>query len=220
MSEKAGSLMQRMAGLGTTSFRDASDALRVLPGGIHPLQRAPRLVGRAITADARADLLSVLAALELGGANDVLVIAGGSSDRAVLGELFATEAVRRGMAGIVIDGLCRDVESLVTLPIPVYARGATPVAASANRSPRVQVPVAIGDVTVRPGDLIVGDDDGIVVGSDSDFGEALERATAIDERDAGLRAAIQSGDSLFSHLNLRRHVAALQAGQSSALELD
>lgn len=220
MSDTTESLLQRMTGLGATSFRDASAALQVLPTGIRPLQSRPRLVGRALTADSRDDLVSVLAALQLGGPNDVLVIAGGSPDRAVLGELFATEAIRRGMTGIVIDGLCRDSGHLVTLPIPIYARGTTPTAAGAVRAPQVQVAVSIGSVVVRPGDLVLGDDDGIVVGSEADFAEALDDATGVAQRDVRLRATIEAGDSLFSHLNLTTHVAALRSGRRSALQLD
>lgn len=74
-------------------------------------------------------------------------------------------------------------------------------------------------LAVRPGDLVLGDDDGIVVGREDEFAEALERATAIANCGADLRDAIQAGESLCSRLNLQSHVAALEAGRESTLTL-
>jgi regulator of RNase E activity RraA len=113
----------------------------MLPSAVQPLVARMRLLGRAVTADALGDLMSVLAALKRGGPGDVLVLAGGTPERALLGELLATEALRRGMIGIVIDGLCRDIGHLVKMSIPVFARGVSPRAADAKLAPIVQVPV-------------------------------------------------------------------------------
>src|SRR3712207_6113025 len=116
----------RLAGVDTTSLVDAGRGLRVLPTGIRPVRRGLRMVGRAVTVDARGDLMSVLAGLQLSGPGDVVVVAAGNDEHAVAGELFATEALRRGMAGIVIDGLCRDTRTLAELHLPVFARGVAP----------------------------------------------------------------------------------------------
>ena len=67
------------------------------------------------------------------------------------------------MAGIVVYGLCRDTAVLAQLPLPIYALGTIPRAAGATRLPVTQQPVHLGDVEVRPGEIVVGDDDGIVV---------------------------------------------------------
>ena len=75
----------------------------------------------------------------------------------------------------------------------------------------------IGDVTVRPGDLVLGDDDGLVVGSEAEVLAAIDGAEAIQQREGALRAAIESGESLFDHLNYDEHVAALRAGRDSKL---
>ena len=77
--------------------------------------------------------MSVLAGLHQSGPGDVLVIAAGSDQHAVAGELFATEALRRGVSGIVIDGLCRDSRTLAQLDLPVYARGVAPSACPARQ---------------------------------------------------------------------------------------
>jgi 4-hydroxy-4-methyl-2-oxoglutarate aldolase len=146
----------------------------------------------------------------------VLVVAG--SDRhAVAGELFATEALRRGVAGMVIDGLCRDTRTLAELDLPVYARGTAPSACPARAAPVVQEPITIGTVQVRPGDLVLGDDDGVVVATEEEVHAALERAEAIQRGEAALRAAIAAGSPLFDHMNYEEHVAAVRAGRDSRL---
>jgi regulator of RNase E activity RraA len=83
--------------------------------------------------------------------------------------------------------------------------------------PVIQVPLVIGDVVVRPGDLVLGDDDGIVVGSDHEVLEAIDVAEAIQQREGALRVAIEAGESLFDHLNYDEHVDALRAGRPSKL---
>jgi regulator of RNase E activity RraA len=215
-SSDSADLLQRLAAIDTTSLKDAGPALRVLPAALRPIRAGVRLLGRAVTVDAREDLMPVLAGLAEAGPGDVLVIAG-HPDHAVAGELFATEALRRGLAGFVIDGRCRDSRVLAGLDLPVFARGVAPSACPARALPVTQVPLVIGDVTVRPGDLVLGDDDGLVVGSEDEVREAIDGAEAIQQREGALRAAIEGGESLFDHLNYDEHVAALRAGQPAKL---
>ncbi|HEU4547041.1 MAG TPA: RraA family protein [Microlunatus sp.] len=215
-SSDSADLLQRLAAIDSTSLRDAGPRLRVLPTALRPIRAGVRLLGRAVTVDAREDLMPVLAGLAQAGPGDVLVIAG-HPDHAVAGELFATEALRRGVTGIVIDGRCRDSRILARLDLPVFARGVAPSACPARAVPVIQVPLVIGDVVVRPGDLVLGDDDGIVVGNGEEVLEAIERAEAIQQREGALRAAIEAGESLFDHLNYDEHVAALRAGRPSKL---
>jgi 4-hydroxy-4-methyl-2-oxoglutarate aldolase len=219
VSQSAGveAVLGRLARVDTTSLVDAGGGLRVLPAGIRPIRPGLRLVGRAVTADARGDLLPVIDGLRRSGPGDVLVVAAGSTEHAVAGELFATEALRRGLAGIVIDGLCRDSRTLVTLDLPVYARGVVPTACPAQAVPQEQGPVTIGSVEVRPGDLVLGDDDGVVVGTEEELLEVLDVAEAIQRREEVLRAQIGGGSSLFDHLDFDRHLAAVRAGQASRL---
>ena len=138
-------------------------------------------------------------------------------EHAVAGELFATEALRRGVAGIVIDGRCRDSRTLAQLDLPVYARGVAPTACPARAVPVIQVPVVLGGVEVRPGDLVLGDDDGIVVASDDEVLALLEGAEAIQHREEALQQTIAAGTSLFDSLNYDEHLAALEAGRDSRL---
>jgi regulator of RNase E activity RraA len=209
-------VLRRLAGVDTTSLVDAGGGLRVLPTALRPVRRGLDLVGRAVTVDARDDLMPVLAGLRESGPGDVLVVAG-NPEHAVAGELFATEALRRGLAGIVIDGMCRDSRTLAGLDLPVYARGVAPTACPARGLPVVQVPVTIGSVQVRPGDLVRGDDDGIVVATEDEVRAVLDAAAGIQRREAALRAAIEAGSSLFDSLNYDEHLDALRAGRETTL---
>jgi regulator of RNase E activity RraA len=175
------------------------------------------MVGRAVTVSASADLVPVLAGLERSDAGDILVVEAGTTEHAVLGELFATEAVRRGMAGIVVYGLCRDTATLAELSIPIYALGTIARAVGANQVPLIQRTIRLGEVEVNPGEILLGDDDGIVVLSDDELNQALEAAEAIQRREGEIRAAIQGGTSLFEYLNFTEHVENLHAGRPSSL---
>lgn len=210
-------LLDRLARIDTTSLADAGGGrLRVLPPELRPIRPGLLLVGRALTVDAHDDLMPVLAGLHQAGPGDVLVVKG-NDQHAVAGELFATEALRRGVAGIVIDGRCRDSRTLATLDLPVYARGVAPSACPARGIPLTQIAVTIGDVTVHPGELVLGDDDGLVVGTIEEVEAVLESAETIQQREQALQASIAAGSSLFDHLNYAEHLAALEAGRETQL---
>lgn len=209
-------LLERLRRVDTTCLADADPLIRVLPPEIIALRPGSRLVGRAVVVDARDDLVPVLVGLRSAGEGDVLVVSG-SPGRALAGELFATEAVRRGLAGLVIDGFCRDSRTLRSMDLPVFARGVSPRAYGAVTVPPEEGPVQIGEVNVWSGDLVLADDDGVVVGSEAEVAEALEGAEAIQVREEALRAAIQAGESLFDHLNVDAHVAALRDGRETRL---
>lgn len=113
-----------------SSICDADKSLPALDPGIRLLVPGRSLHGPARTVLAIGDHLPVLTALELAQPGEVLVVSSERSPRAVLGELFATEAERRGLAGIVVDGFCRDLAGLRRLEIAVFARGTTPASGS------------------------------------------------------------------------------------------
>ena len=179
-------LLERLRHIDTASLSDANKTLPVLPSSIRPLITGLRMAGRAVTATANGDLMSVIAALEISGDGDVLVVSSADSGGAVSGELFGTEAFRRGMAGVVIDGWSRDSAALRRLGLPFYSRGVTPKAPPAVKVPEIQTTVTIGDVEVHPGDILVGDDDGIIVGTLTEFEAIVDAAEAIQTREKAL----------------------------------
>jgi 4-hydroxy-4-methyl-2-oxoglutarate aldolase len=210
-------LIERLAAVSTTSLVDASPALRVLPHRLRPVVPGRHLVGRVVTARANRDLVSVIHALRDAGPGDVLVVDAGGDDRAVAGELFGTEAQRRGLAGLVVDGRTRDTAALSALTMPVWSTGFAPNAFGASALPETDVALALDGVTVTPGDLLVGDDDGLVVGSAQEMAEAVAGAEAIEAREKALQARILEGTSLFDVLNYDEHLVALREGRPGGL---
>jgi 4-hydroxy-4-methyl-2-oxoglutarate aldolase len=124
------------------------------------------------------------------------------------------------MAGIIIDGFRRDTATLKRMTLPVYARGATPRAASAMVVPEVNVPVLLGNVLVNPGDILLGDDDGIVVATEAELAAAIGRAEAIQSTEDALRSSMADGVSLFDKLNFDEHVKNVRAGRASSHSFD
>ncbi|MFL6081385.1 MAG: RraA family protein [Ornithinibacter sp.] len=210
-------LLGRLARLSTTSLVDASPALRVLPHRLRPVVAGRRFVGPVVTARANRDLMSVIHALRDSGPGDVLVVDAGGDDRAVAGELFGTEAQRRGLAGLVILGRSRDTATLAGLALPVWSTGFAPNAFAARELPETGVALSLDGVRVEPGELLVGDDDGLVVGTDAELATAVEGAEAIEAREKGLQGRMLEGASLFDVMNYDEHLAALRAGRPGGL---
>src|SRR5262245_48107142 len=107
-------LLDRVAAIDAAALCDVDPNIRVMDPGIRPVTSFRQMVGRARTVRCRDDILTVIQALDESGPGEVLVIDGGGGTRALAGELFATEAARRKLAGIVIDGACRDTGKLTT----------------------------------------------------------------------------------------------------------
>jgi 4-hydroxy-4-methyl-2-oxoglutarate aldolase len=161
--------------------------------------------------------LTVIQALRDAEPGEVLVVDGGGGTRALAGELFATEAARRKLAGIVIDGACRDTAKFATLSLPVYARSVSPAAGTAQRLGATQQAVSCGGVTVAPGDVVIGDRDGIVVVSESELFALLGRAAEVQRTEAVVMDRLERGECLLDLLNFAEHRDALQQGRPSQL---
>jgi regulator of RNase E activity RraA len=176
------------------------------------------MAGPALTVVAPDDHLPMFSALEAASAGDVLVVVNAGGRRAVCGELFATEAKRRGLAGIVIDGLCRDVAGLRRLGLPFFARGTVPASGSTvSRSPLRQR-LRCGGVDVATGDIVFGDDDGLVIAAPDRIAAALEGAEAIARAESAMLAGMAEGRPLHDLTNYAEHVARLEDGEESRLE--
>lgn len=210
--------LERLRAVDASILSDADKGLSVLDLGIRPMQSRPTpFAGRALTVAAHDDLLPMLEALHVAEPGDVLMVETAGSPRAVCGEIFAQEAVRKALSAIVIDGFCRDAATLSELALPVWARGATPRAAPSQAEPRVGVPVKLGGVDVQPGDLVVGDADGVVVGPTERLLAALPKAEEIKALEGAVLAGMEAGRTLFDGVTYHEHLARLRAGESSAL---
>lgn len=211
-------MLARLAGLGTTALCDADPAIQVL-AGLSPVRPGSRLVGPARTVECGGDLLPVLRGLESAEPGEVLVVHAGEADVAVAGELFATEAVRRGLAGLVVEGHVRDLQTLRTLGLPVYSRGVSPAAGNAVAFGRIQVEVPCGGVTIAPGDVLVGDADGLIAASAERLWNCIATAAWIQSGEDRIRAAVADGRSLLDLSNYADHVAAVADGKQSRFRL-
>ena len=199
------------------SLCDADKTLRVLDPGIRSVNGRTDFAGEAHTVTCGDDFLTVIEGLNQSTTGQVLVIDAGGGICAVAGELFVSEAVRRGLVALVIDGACRDTHTLIDLLLPVYARHVSPMAGSTTQLRETGVPISCGGVQIRPGDIVIGDADGIVVVDPEALPDLAARATRIQETEATILQAISGGTSLFTMINFNEHAAKIRSGEDTTL---
>lgn len=171
-------------GLGKMVTPHLSDSMERLYGsgnGLRPMHRGARLAGPAFTVrTAPGDNLLVHKALDMAQPGDVIVVdAGGHTGNAIVGELMAVHAKQRGIAGLVIWGAIRDSAEIATSDFPVYAAGVTHRGPYRNGPGEINVPVVIGAMPVAPGDIVVGDADGLVAVPQGEAERVLASAQGI-----------------------------------------
>lgn len=144
---------------------DVAGRRGALNGRIAPLAPTMRFAGPALTVEVRpGDNLMIHAAMAIARPGDVIVVDGkGDLSSALMGEIMSQQCVALGIAAVVIDGAVRDSEAIRELGFPMYAAGLNPNGPTKSVSGRLNHPVSIGGVTVNPGDLVVGDADGVTV---------------------------------------------------------
>jgi 4-hydroxy-4-methyl-2-oxoglutarate aldolase len=210
-------LVERLLGIDVSALSDADKTLPIVDPAVRAMIPEVRMAGPAFTVVAEDDHLPVMDALAEAAPGDVLVIAANGGSRAVFGELFATEARRRGLAGIVADGFCRDLRGLRSIGLPVFARGTTPRAGSTVSRAALGSTITCGGVEVSPGDIVFGDDDGLLVAPVERIEAALDGAELIGRSERAILAAQARGEALHDLTNHHEHVAALDLGEASAL---
>ena len=148
----------------SSNIADCMNRTAAVCSAIRPINKT-KLLGPAFTVKvAQGDNLMFHKAMDLAQPGDVIVIdAGGMSDRAIFGEIMATYCRKRGIAGIIVDGDIRDCAELAEMDIAIYARGANPNGPYKNGPGEIGTVISFGGQVVHPGDIIVGDADGIVV---------------------------------------------------------
>lgn len=168
-------LVARAQALPPSILSDVCGRRGALDGRIKPVAPHMKVCGPAFTVELRpGDNLMIHAALVLAQPGDVLVVDGkADSSCALMGELMCAHAVAAGIAGVVIDGAVRDVASLRQGAFPVFAAAANPNGPTKGLGGRIGHAVSMGGVAVQPGDLIVGDEDGIMVVARGEVEQAL-----------------------------------------------
>ena len=210
-------LIERLLAIDVSALSDADKTLPIVDPAVRAMIPEVRVAGAAFTVVAEDDHLPVMASLAEAAPGDVLVIATKGGTRAVFGELFATEARRRGLAGIVADGFCRDLRGLRQIGLPVFARGRTPRSGTTVSRAALGTTIVCGGVEVSPGDIVFGDDDGVLIADAQRIAAALDTAELIARSERAILAAQARGEALHALTNHDEHVAALDRGEASAL---
>lgn len=177
----------------TAVIGDAMGRMNFMRHEIRRLWKSPRIGGKALTVTTRdGDNLAIHRAIDEADAGDILVIDGlGGTSRALFGGVLAAIALGAGIAGVVIDGLARDIDELAELGLPVWGLGLSPAGPSKDGPGTVNLPISCGGVVVSPSDYIAADGDGVVVVPASEVSATLEKAQAVLEREDRVRALIR-----------------------------
>jgi 4-hydroxy-4-methyl-2-oxoglutarate aldolase len=131
------------------------------------------------------------------------VVDGGGSDRfGPFGDLLADGCLARGMVGAVFDCTIRDSADIAALGFQVFCRGFHPEATAKSEPGETDIPVSVGGVEVHPGDILVGDDDGVVVIPQDIAADVLDQVTAVAAREDAIRARIHAGETTFDIFGL------------------
>ena len=179
------SIEEKFYGLPTTAISDALKGINHMDSAIKPLRDSDKIAGRAFTVNVPAgDNTGVLRGIREAKPGDILVVDGkGFTNRAVAGDFVIGLAKNMGLQGIVIDGAIRDIQGIRDLDFPVFFRAST-VAASVKAAPgELQVTISSGGVSVNPGDIIVGDADGVIVIPKANEEEVLQSTLKKIEKD-------------------------------------
>ncbi len=190
--------------LGAANLYHGNGEQGALDPMIKPIDPAMTLAGPALTVDVPAgDNLALHVAISRATPGTVLVVDYKSHmDVAVTGDIMALAAQQRGLAGMVIDGAVRDANEITQLGVPVFARGLSIRGPSKQGPGTVGRPILLGDVSVRTGDIVVGDRDGVVVLAADGWAEALEQARQRNIREEEVRRKLMAGETTMSVMEL------------------
>ena len=198
--------MARLAALGAATVYEANGQRDAVDPGIKPLDPTSRIAGRVVTLDLEpGDNWFIHVALLEAGAGDILVVdAKGYTEAGPWGDVLTLAAQERGLAGLVIDGAVRDSQEIIASGFPVFTRGVCIRKTTKVQRGRVNVPITIGGVLIQPGDVLVGDADGLVRVAGADIDTALTSSEHRELKEEQMRARIREGATTLDLLGLTR----------------
>ena len=190
-------LMSRFAEIPVANIADCMNRSFCLDSEIRMINEAPgvKMVGTAFTVKTRpGDNLMVLKALDLAPPGTVIIIdAGSAKNHAILGEIMVLMAKNKGIAGFVIDGCCRDYDTIRHGSFPVFSRGITPQGPYKDGPGEINYTISCGGAVVAPGDIVVGDHDGLVIVPYDKALGILREAEAVMEKEKVLISRLLEG---------------------------
>jgi len=203
--------VDRLQRFGVATIHEAIGRVGLLDPRLRPIQTGVRVAGTAVTAECwPGDNLMIHAAVEQCRPGDLLVVTTTSeSTDGFFGELLATSLQSRGVRGLVTTTGVRDTEELRSMSFPVWSAAVCAQGTVKATAGSVNIPVAIGRTVVRPGDVVVADDDGIVLIPRHDAAAAIETAIAREANEEQTRAALAAGELGLDRYGLRSLLAEL-----------
>jgi RraA family protein len=188
-------LLAALAAQAASNLSDVMARANTASSALRPRHRGDKLCGPALTVRVpQGDNLMIHKAIDLAQRGEVIVVDGGGfTEVALVGDIMTAYAASRGVAGFVIDGAIRDVDDIAARPLPVYSRGVTARGPTREHPGEINVPVSVGGISVQPGDLIVGDADGLVAVPTAALAQVLEAVAALREKERKLLADIAAG---------------------------
>ncbi|MBM7691693.1 regulator of RNase E activity RraA [Peribacillus deserti] len=189
-------IVKQFRGIATSNIGDVMGRLWAMDHRIKPVNHPGiHLVGSAFTVRTHpSDNLLVHKAMDLAQPGDVIVIdAFGDMGNAILGEIMCHYAKTKGIAGYVVDGPVRDLDGIAKMGFPVFSKGGTPRGPYKEGPGEINTIISCGNVPVEPGDLIVGDGDGVIVVPKAEALEILEKAKAVERQESEIIQSIYNG---------------------------
>ena len=183
----------------TLPVANVSDSMwRLTAGGsrLRPMHKSGQMAGPALTVKSRpGDNLMLHKAIDMAEPGDIIVCdAGGDLTNSLMGELMLAHAIKRGVGGFVLDGAVRDVEAFVDLNVPVFAAGVSHRGPYKDGPGEINVSVAIDGMVIEPGDLVIGDWDGVLSIPLDDVESILKKTNEKQAAEAVDMAKIEAGE--------------------------
>ena len=199
-------LVDAFNGFGAATVYEAAGGLGSVDPAIKPLGKGVRLLGPALTVRCHPkDNLMLHKALQIAQPGDIIVAStDGYPNAGYFGELMATSAKAREIGGLAIDGCVRDSAEILEMDFPVFCRGTCMRGTVKNNLGSINHPILFGEVMVNPGDLVLGDDDGIVIISRPKLEEVLEATRLRVEKEKEKAAVLKQGVSSVEFNKLDR----------------
>lgn len=208
MDQEKRLLIAQLRQFSVCNLADALGASCPIETSIRPLDPQFRICGFAFTVESvPGENLTLHHALHVSQAGDVLVVGGSMNcDVALWGELMSMSAQSKGLMGTIIDGPVRDPLEISALGYPVFSREVQPRKASKETYGRINVPIRLGKITVRPEDVILADANGIVCLPRARVQEGIRLAADVVQKERIIREQIRSGRTIFEIFSMQQYV--------------